>query len=345
MSRNTLSSKEERIISKLRNLANEAKNQSRSESFVKSVNTLANRLENQIKSISPGSIYPTNLQATIRALEIWINSPSKYAYGADIPANRDVGRLDPNDDNKRDYKCNRFVSDVFTESGAASGYSYEGKEPYSYPTYGLNPYNRYPVSANEIYASSVPNMISIDNRKAKIGDIVSFPPANEENPRSSAHVGIYLGDGLYISAHQTNSPYGRQVSDGVEISSVNWSSNPRFKRFEGQNQPYSILSQDDSNNQILVASFDNQSKASIQSFDNGSENKQEIVKSLTERRANAIIAKLEKAGISQDSDEFKSAFIGVVKNLKNLEIDEKKDLFNVQGFNSKVLDNQQLRTL
>jgi hypothetical protein len=63
--------------------------------------------------------------------------------------------------------------------------------------------------------------------------------------------------------------------------------------------------------------------------------------SLAEKRAEAITAKLEKAGISQDSNEFKSAFIGVVKNLKNLEIDEKKDILITQGFSNKALEIQQ----
>jgi hypothetical protein len=63
--------------------------------------------------------------------------------------------------------------------------------------------------------------------------------------------------------------------------------------------------------------------------------------SLAEKRAEAIIAKLEKAGISQDSDEFKSAFVGVIKNLKNLEIDEKKDILMTQEFSGKSLEHQQ----
>ena len=74
---------------------------------------------------------------------------------------------------------------------------------------------------------------------------------------------------------------------------------------------------------------------------NNVEEKSSSELSLAEKRAEAIIAKLEKSGISQDSDEFKSAFVGVVKNLKNLEVDEKKDILNTQGFSSKSLDPQQ----
>jgi hypothetical protein len=64
--------------------------------------------------------------------------------------------------------------------------------------------------------------------------------------------------------------------------------------------------------------------------------------SLAERRSEAIITELEKAGISQNSSDFKSAFIGVVKNLTNLETDEKKDILTTQGFSSKVLETQRL---
>jgi NlpC/P60 family len=174
----------------------------------------------------------------LRALEIWTNAPSRYAKSAALYGNESVIALKPDT-----FKCNRFVLDVFTESGAARGYSHEGSEPFAYPTAGSNPFSHYLVSANTLYdRHSVSNMSSIDPRKAKIGDIIAFPSRDEENPNISAHVGIYLGNGLYISAHETTSRFGRQVSDGVEISSVPWGNSPRFKRFQGENQIYGTFS-------------------------------------------------------------------------------------------------------
>jgi hypothetical protein len=240
MTVNILTDKERKIIRKLRELAEQAKSEPGGGKFAKDVNTLADRLEAQIKSTPSGRTlglkYDTNLSATLRALEIWVDNPTKYSYTADLQASEGVGKPGQNS-----FKCNYFVGAVFTGSRAARGYSVGGSEPFTYPMYG-NPLNRYPVSANDIYSGKVTNMFSIDSRYAKIGDIVSFPQADETNSRSSAHVGIYLGDGLYISAHRTNSRFGNQVSDGVEISRVDWGKNPRFKRFEGDKQKYGLLS-------------------------------------------------------------------------------------------------------
>jgi hypothetical protein len=237
MAINNLNSKEVKIINRLHELAEQARKEPNGDKFAEGVNTLITSLKIQIQSFSP-SKYPTNLTATLRALEIWINAPSKYAKSATLYGNESVIALEA-----KTFKCNRFVSDVFTESGAARGYSYEGSEEFSYPTAGSNPFSHYPVSANTIYdRHSVSNMSSIDPRKAKIGDIIAFPSGDEENPNLSAHVGIYLGSGLYISAHETGSRFGRQVSDGVEIHSVPWGKSPRFKRFQGENQIYGTFS-------------------------------------------------------------------------------------------------------
>ncbi len=237
MAINSLNSREVKIINRLYELAEQAKKEPKGGEFAKNVNTLITSLKFQIQSSSP-SRYPTNLKATLRALEIWTYAPSKYARSAALHGNESVVALDI-----KTYKCNRFISDVFTESGAAKGYSYEGSEAFSYPTAGSNPFSHYPVSANTIYdRHSVANMSSVDPRRAKIGDIIAFPSDDEENPNRSAHVGIYLGSGLYISAHENDSPKGRQVSDGVEISPVPWEQIPRFKRFQGENQIYGPLS-------------------------------------------------------------------------------------------------------
>jgi hypothetical protein len=261
MQKNTLSTKELKIIGKLRELAEQAKNQAGGAKFTKSVNTLADRLKDRIQASAP-SKYDTNLQATLKALETWVNQPSKYARSVALDGNKDVVRLDP-----KTYKCNRFISDTFTESGAARGYFHDnGEKPsesnqFSYPTSGSNPFSHYPISANDLYdRDQGPNMSSIDSRKAKIGDIVAFPSRDETNSAFSAHVGIYLGDGLYISAHETESRFGKQVSDGVEISPVDWSKNPRFKRFQGENQIYGTFSNVPDKKEILNAQNLQQSK-------------------------------------------------------------------------------------
>jgi Protein of unknown function (DUF1402) len=63
--------------------------------------------------------------------------------------------------------------------------------------------------------------------------------------------------------------------------------------------------------------------------------------SIAEKRVEAITSELEKAGISPDSGEFSAAFKEVVKQLSTLTNNEKKDILEAQGFNSKVIDSQQ----
>jgi Protein of unknown function (DUF1402) len=63
--------------------------------------------------------------------------------------------------------------------------------------------------------------------------------------------------------------------------------------------------------------------------------------SIAEQRVEAITSELEKAGISSDSGEFSVAFKEVVKHLSTLTNNEKKDILEAQGFNSKVIDSQQ----
>jgi hypothetical protein len=289
MQKNTLSTKELKIIGKLRELAEQAKNQAGGAKFAKSVNTLAERLKDRIQASTP-SKYDTNLQATLKALETWVNKPSKYAYSAALDGNKDVVRL-----NSGTYKCNRFISDTFTESGAARGYFYDnGEKPsesnqFSYPTSGSNPFSHYPISANDLYdRDQGSNMSSIDSRKAKIGDIVAFPSADETNSAFSAHVGIYLGDGLYISAHETKSRFGKQVSDGVEISPVDWNKNPRFKRFQGENQIYGTFSNAPDKKETLNAQNSQQNKKSNLTAHGDSAGRSTIMESKTSENQNII---------------------------------------------------------
>jgi Protein of unknown function (DUF1402) len=78
--------------------------------------------------------------------------------------------------------------------------------------------------------------------------------------------------------------------------------------------------------------------ANIRQVDNSEKNSKltdvEDNRSLAVRRAEAITEKLEEAGISPDSADFKVAFIEVLKNIKHLEFDEKQDIAKAQGINA-----------
>jgi cell wall-associated NlpC family hydrolase len=241
MSGRILSEEEIATVFSLHNLADEARksNKPGAKEFASRVDKAASELREKLKATKSSNPddYPTNLRATMGALKIWRNNPSSYAYTARIEAENGVGTLDPNDrpEANGDYKCNRFVGDAFVKSGAALGYSYDGLGGYRYPTYGRG--SIYPVSANDVYdQKNISNMRSITTQFAKMGDIIAFPSADAN---SSAHIGIYLGNNIYISAHKTEAKdrYGNQVADGIEIGNVPWGKytekKPKFRRFKG----------------------------------------------------------------------------------------------------------------
>jgi hypothetical protein len=143
--------------------------------------------------------YSVGLSAAIRGLQQYKENPGVYAPGSYIGSNGDFRALDPNDSNGADNKCNRFVADMIVAAGG------------SYPVRGSVWPGRYPASAEEIYSkNNTEGMRSISAKEAKVGDIISFP----------GHIGIYLGNGVYVSAR----------GSGVEVSRVPWNQNPRFLR-------------------------------------------------------------------------------------------------------------------
>jgi cell wall-associated NlpC family hydrolase len=183
-----------------------------------SSNNFATNLDVVNRSVDKISRIPANARtpgqrAALKALEIWTGTPTEYASTADIPARYGMGRLDPNDDNKADLKCNRFVAEVAATSGSP------------FPLSGRNPYNRTPVSAENLYQQeSIPYMSNVNPKEAKIGDVISFP----------GHVGIYLGNSVYISARYSTDFSGNQVEDGVQITKVKWEQEPKFRRLDGR---------------------------------------------------------------------------------------------------------------
>jgi hypothetical protein len=237
MPQRLLNQKESDIYRALINLAQKAidENKPGATRFSQGIIEVASNLVDQIVNSNPQK-YSPNLKATLQALEIWLKRPENYAYTAFIGARGLVVELDPTDnkDQTGDFKCNRFVGDVFVDSGAAIAYSPHGPGGHRYPTSGGNLYRQYPVSANDLYDKEyIPNMDVVNPRIAKMGDIIAFPALA---PGRSAHVDIYLGKNFYISAHATDSRYGGQVADGVEIREVPWGKSPKFKRFQGVQQ-------------------------------------------------------------------------------------------------------------
>jgi cell wall-associated NlpC family hydrolase len=171
-----------------------------------SSNNFATNLDVVNRSVDKISKIPENARtpgqrAALKALEIWADTPAGYASTADIPARYGMGRLDPKDNNGADLKCNRFVAEVAATSGSP------------FPLSGTNPFNRTPVSAENLYEKeTIPYMSNVVAKDAKIGDVISFP----------GHVGIYLGNSTYISARHSTDFFGNQVEDGVQIHKVSW---------------------------------------------------------------------------------------------------------------------------
>jgi NlpC/P60 family len=168
--------------------------------FVRNLNAAADQLEKTAKASPLFYGYPqysVGLSAAIKGLQEYRDNPGQYAPGAYIGANGQFRALDPSDG--ADNKCNRFVADMIVAAGGV------------YPVRGNLIKGTYPASAEEVYTNdNIEGMRSISAKDAKVGDIISF----------AGHIGIYLGNGVYISAR----------SNGVEVSEVPWEQNPKFKR-------------------------------------------------------------------------------------------------------------------
>ncbi len=246
---------------------------------------VVNRSVDRIFKI-PANARTPGQRAALKALEIWTGTPTDYASTADIPARYGMGRLDPNDNSKNDLKCNRFVAEVAATSGSP------------FPLSGYNPFNRTPVSAENLYQQeSIPYMSNVNPKEAKIGDMISFP----------GHVGIYLGNSVYISArHSTDFP-GNQVEDGVQITKVKWEQQPKFRRLDGRQ-----ASIDEHNNSETQSQFAVADQASPK-------------RSIAVQRYEAIAEMLEQAGIQRGGSDWNQAVVRTAIGT-DLDIKEVKDI-------------------
>jgi hypothetical protein len=249
MTTRILSNDEYKIIQALTDLVNQSQNEKMmgARDFAKDVSKFKLELILLLNAAIPGH-YSANLQATLGALKIWVETPKKYAELATIEAENGVGKLDTKNGTVIQYKCNRFVGDVFVKSGVADGYGYYGVgSAYNYPTYGNPAKVIYPVGANLLASKKyIPNMEIVNSTiNGKMGDIIAFPVPSEND---TAHVGIYLGNNIYISArlNHNNTAYGNQVSDGVEITRVPWGRytgelKPVFRRFNDRRKQPPVI--------------------------------------------------------------------------------------------------------
>jgi len=81
------------------------------------------------------------------------------------------------------YKCNKFVSDAYTQGAGVS-----------YPNYG-GP-TRFPWVANQMANKKLhPAHYPTVNGPMKVGDVLAFP-----NPGGLGHMAIYIGNGMMVSA-------------------------------------------------------------------------------------------------------------------------------------------------
>jgi hypothetical protein len=111
------------------------------------------------------------------------------------------------------------------------------------------------------------------------------------------------------------------------------------KRLENQNRTVktsSFANLDIDFSELNPAIFNTQ----IAAVDPTLANLEGSLESIAMRRAQDISSKLKEAGILEGSDEFQAAFVGVVKDIKHISPNEKKDILEIQGINSKVIDSQ-----
>jgi hypothetical protein len=253
---------EAKIINSLYDLANKVEKANDSATAEK-IRQSAKDLADQIRNAKVNG-YSSNLKATLGGLDLWVNNYNKYAYTSEVGEDyaRGIGTV-----GKDQWKCNRFVADAMLRRGAAVGTTKEGgstSNRYRYPAAGNNPSNYYPVSAEDLVSSKpIDNTKIIPTKDGKMGDIVGIPPG---------HCGIYLGNGLYVSA-TTAVSIGGQVADGVKIGKLDFKKKPVFRRFEGVPARYEQLSSSN------ISTSDNLTASTADSLTN--EVKDEILKMYT----------------------------------------------------------------
>jgi NlpC/P60 family len=195
----------------LRRLANET-SQSKDpnqKNFAKNLKVVEQSVA-RVESIPRGQ-RTAGQQMALQALQTWSGNPNAFATTTTRPGRFGMGELSATDSNGSDLKCNRFVAEMAGEAG------------FNFPVDGLNPFNRYARGADGIYNKGIENSQQVNAKNAKIGDVISF----------EGHVGIYLGNGLYVSARSSNDYYGSQTNNGVQVTKVPWEQNPKVYRLNG----------------------------------------------------------------------------------------------------------------
>jgi hypothetical protein len=224
--RRPITNQETSITQKIDLLYNESNNETQPYSgatFASALLAFKYNLISQITAIKPGFSDPDELLATLWTLYAWTVDPSGYAYVKAVSSSMDVRDVD-----KNQYKCNRFVSDVFAV-GAHKGYAEKGKGG-KYPTGETSwwdPRSGYPPSANELAdpKKNLPHLPVVST--PSMGNIIAFP-----NPGGLGHTGIYLGNNIYISARKSKDHPGKstQVDDGLQITGIP-NTNKTYRKF------------------------------------------------------------------------------------------------------------------
>jgi RHS repeat-associated protein len=185
--------------------------------YTNSLNSTIKDLTAAIRAVPEMTQDPPRLRAILWALEQWAYSAENYSYANKAPSYSGV-----RDYGKNSNKCNRFIGDAYAV-GAGVGYGIYGEDN-TFPTgkpSGINTLlSPYPPGA-DILANPRGTQAELNSlprtANPKIGDIVSF--GNKQ--RSHSHTGLLLGNGLYISARDSNGMRpGSQVSDGVMITLI-----------------------------------------------------------------------------------------------------------------------------
>jgi cell wall-associated NlpC family hydrolase len=217
----------------------------------------------------PTSARTSGEQTAIEALGMWVKEYDLYATTARLEPQVGLTGLDPNDSNGSDNKCNFFVAIAAARAGV------------KLPITGR--WNKTPLSAETLYNNPPTDYLtSVSPKDAKIGDIISF----------SGHIGIYLGNGLYVSARNSENRPGSQTGNGLQITRVPWDG-AKIYRASGK---AIALNGGDNNSQVA----DNLSNENIKSpnSDNGTE------VNINQQRADAIKQALSKENITPDSPKY-----------------------------------------
>jgi hypothetical protein len=190
--------------------------------FASAVEQSRNQWFTAVRSYNDTNTIPNELKALTWGLFKWAKMPGEYANTVTIPSGGYAVRDFKGTPGNPVSTCNRFVGDAYA-MGAGVGYGVNGKNgtyPTGEPTF-LDPRPGYPVDANELSSDKTATGVLTNLPRTynpKFGDIISFAP-DYSDPDPTGHTGLFLGNGIYISARRGPS-LGNQVSDGIMITAI-----------------------------------------------------------------------------------------------------------------------------